>query len=283
MKLVSFVRNRKPSWGIVADGGIIDCGAKLGRQYPDLRAVLENRGLAKVKSWAKGRKPDAALGKVKLLPPIANPDKVLCIGLNYKTHIAETGRTDSPYPTIFTRFANTLVAHGAPLVRPKVSEKFDYEGEVAVIIGRRGRHIPKEKALDYIAGYSCYNDGSVRDWQRHTSQFIPGKNFVATGGFGPWLVTADEIRDPTTMTLVTRLNGEELQRATTDLLIFDIPTLINYISTFTEFVPGDVIATGTPGGVGFVRNPPIFMKPGDTVEVDIDKIGTLVNGIAAEK
>jgi 2-keto-4-pentenoate hydratase/2-oxohepta-3-ene-1,7-dioic acid hydratase in catechol pathway len=283
MKLASFLRNRQPGWGVVVDGGIIDCSTKLGRQYPDLRSVLAQRALGEVKKWSKGRKPDLPLAKTKLLPVITNPDKVLCIGLNYKTHIAETGRTDSKYPTIFTRYPNTHVAHGQPLVCPKVSEKFDYEGELAVVIGRRGRHIAKEDALKYIAGYTCYNDGSVRDWQRHTSQFIPGKNFVATGGLGPWMVTADEIPDPTTLTLVTRLNGEEMQRATTDLLVFDIPTLINYLSTFTEFEPGDIIATGTPGGVGFVREPPVFMKPGDTVEVEIDKIGTLVNPIAAEK
>jgi 2-keto-4-pentenoate hydratase/2-oxohepta-3-ene-1,7-dioic acid hydratase in catechol pathway len=283
MKLVSFLRNRQPGWGVVVNGGIVDCSAKLGRKYPDLRALLTQRGLPEVKKWIKDRKPDVPLNRVKLLPVITNPDKVLCIGLNYKTHIAETGRSDSKYPTIFTRFANTHVAHDQPLICPKVSDKFDYEGEVAVIIGRRGRHIAKEDALKYVAGYSCYNDGSVRDWQRHTSQFIPGKNFVASGSLGPWMVTADEIPDPTTMTLVTRLNGDEMQRATTDLLVFDIPTLINYISTFTQFEPGDVIATGTPGGVGFVRNPPVFMKPGDTVEVDIDKIGVLVNPIAAEK
>ncbi len=283
MKLVSFLRNRKPSWGVVVDnGGIIDCGAKLGKKYPDLRALLETKGVGAVKNWIKNKKPDTSLSKVTLLPVIGNPDKVLCIGLNYKTHIAETGRSDSPYPTIFTRFTNTQVGHGQPMIRPKVSEKFDYEGEFAVIIGRRGRHIAKPDALKYIAGYSCYNDGSIRDWQRHTSQFIPGKNFPATGGFGPWMVTSDEIRDPTKMTLLTRLNGQELQRATTDLLVFDVPTLINYISTFTELVPGDVIVTGTPGGVGFVRTPPIFMKAGDTVEVDVDKIGVLVNTIKDE-
>jgi 2-keto-4-pentenoate hydratase/2-oxohepta-3-ene-1,7-dioic acid hydratase in catechol pathway len=282
MKLVSFLRNRKPSWGVVVDGGVIDCGAKLGKKYPDIRALLEAKGVASVKSWIKGKKPDVSLSKIKLLPPLPNPDKILCIGLNYKTHIAETGRSDSPYPTIFTRFSNTQVAHGDALIRPKVSEKFDYEGEFAIIIGRRARHVAKPDALKCIAGYSCYNDGSVRDWQRHTSQFTPGKNFVATGGFGPWIVTSDEIPDPTKMTLVTRLNGQELQRATTDLLVFDVPTLINYISTFTDLVPGDVIVTGTPGGVGFVRNPPIFMKPGDTVEVDVDRIGVLVNTVKDE-
>ncbi len=282
MKLVSFMRNKKPTWGVVVDGGVVDCGPKLGKQYPDIRAVFANKGLPAVKAFVKGRKADLPLPKT-LLAPIANPDKIICIGLNYKSHVAETGRTDAAYPTIFTRFSNTQVGHGQPLIRPKSSEKFDYEGEVVVIIGKKGRHIAKEDALKYVGGYSCYNDGSVRDWQRHTTQFTPGKNFPGTGGFGPWIVTADEIKDPSQMTLVTRLNGQELQRATTDLLIFDIPTLINYCSGFTELLPGDLIVSGTPGGVGFVRNPPIFMKPGDICEIEIDKIGVLSNGIADEK
>lgn len=284
MKLVSFLRNSKPTWGVAVEGGVVDCGAKLGKKYPDLRAVIANRGLADVKKYAASKKkPDVPSAKVKYLPPIGNPDKIICIGLNYKSHVAETGRSDAQYPTIFTRFANTQVGHGQPMIRPKNSEKYDYEGEVAVIIGKKARHVSKADALKYVAGYSCYNDGSIRDWQRHTTQFTPGKNFVGTGGFGPWIVTADEIKDPTKMTLITRLNGQELQRATTDLLIFDIPTLISYCSEWTELVPGDVIVTGTPGGVGFVRNPPIFMKPGDTCEVEVDMIGALVNPIAAEK
>ncbi|MGH7002656.1 MAG: fumarylacetoacetate hydrolase family protein [Alphaproteobacteria bacterium] len=283
MKLVSFLRNNKPTWGVAVEGGVVDCGPKLGKKYPDLKALIAGRGMADAKKFAKGRKPDVPTAKIKFLPPIGNPDKVICIGLNYKSHVAETGRADAQYPTIFTRFANTQVGHNAPMLRPKVSDKYDYEGEVAVVIGKKGRYIAKEDALKHIAGYSCYNDGSVRDWQRHTTQFIPGKNFVGTGGFGPWMVTADEIKDPSQMTLITRLNGQELQRATTDLLIFDIPTLIHYCSSWTELVPGDVIVTGTPGGVGFVRNPPIFMKPGDTCEVEVDKIGVLVNPIAQEK
>ena len=284
MKLVSFLRNNKPTGGVAVEGGVVDCGAKLGKKYPDLKAVIANRGLADAKKFAASKKkPDVPAAKVKYLPPIGNPDKIICIGLNYKSHVAETGRSDAQYPTIFTRFSNTQVGHGQPMIRPKNSEKYDYEGEVAVIIGKKCRHVSKADALKYVAGYSCYNDGSIRDWQRHTTQFTPGKNFVGTGGFGPWIVTADEIKDPSKMTLITRLNGQELQRATTDLLIFDIPTLINYCSEWTELVPGDVIVTGTPGGVGFVRNPPIFMKPGDTCEVEVDMVGTLVNPIAAEK
>jgi 2-keto-4-pentenoate hydratase/2-oxohepta-3-ene-1,7-dioic acid hydratase in catechol pathway len=168
------------------------------------------------------------------------------------------------------------------MIRPNVSEQLDFEGELAVVIGKRGRHIKRENALGHVIGYSCYNDGSVRDWQRHTHQFAPGKNFVATGGFGPWIVTADEAGDVTKATLVTRLNGREVQRTTIDDLLFDVPSIIEYCSTFTELSPGDVIATGTTGGVGAARNPPLWMKPGDVVEVKISCVGVLRNVIEQE-
>ncbi|MDH3232253.1 MAG: fumarylacetoacetate hydrolase family protein [Alphaproteobacteria bacterium] len=282
MKLTSFARDGAASWGAVVDGGIVDLGKAMGGKYPTLRSAIEGNALKDAAAAADGASPDATIDEVALLPVIPDPDKILCVGLNYKSHIEETGRSDSDYPTIFTRFPNTQVGHGQPMIRPKDSTAYDYEGELALIIGTGGRHISETDALKHIAGYACYNDGSIRDWQRHTSQFTPGKNFPGTGGFGPWMVTADEIPDPATMHLVTRLNGEVLQDATTDLLVFSVPVLINYISTFTELVPGDVIVTGTPGGVGFKRNPPVFMKPGDTVEVEIDKIGILSNPIADE-
>src|SRR5579864_4367907 len=183
---------------------------------------------------------------------------------------------------LFTRFANTQVGHGQPLVRPRVSEKLDFEGELAFIIGKKGRHISEADALSCVAGYACFNDGSVRDWQLHTSQFTPGKNFPGTGGFGPWLVSPDEVPGIARATLTTRLNGEEVQRSSTDDLIFGVPALISYISEFTELVPGDVIITGTPSGVGAFRKPPLWMKPGDVVEVEIEGIGVLKNPLAAE-
>ena len=282
MKLTSFARGGAPSWGAVVDGGIVDLGKAMGGKYPTLRSAIEGNALKEAAAAAYGASPDASLDEVTLLPVIPDPDKILCVGLNYKSHIEETGRSDSDYPTIFTRFTNTQVGHGQPMIRPKDSDNYDYEGELALIIGTGGRHISEADALKHIAGYSCYNDGSIRDWQRHTSQFTPGKNFPGTGGFGPWMVTADEIPDPASMHLVTRLNGEVMQDATTDLLVFTVPVLIHYISTFTELVPGDVIVTGTPGGVGFKRNPPVFMKDGDTVEIEIDKIGILSNPIADE-
>jgi 2-keto-4-pentenoate hydratase/2-oxohepta-3-ene-1,7-dioic acid hydratase in catechol pathway len=276
MKLISFRRpDGTASWGIAKDAGIVD----LGDRAPGLRHAL----------WASESLAEAASGHVRyqlddvtLLPPIPAPDKILCIGLNYLSHILEGGREPPKKPIIFTRFANTQVAHGQPMVRPNISETFDFEGEMAVIIGKSCRHVPKDRAHEVIAGYSCYNDGSIREWQRHSTQFTPGKNFVATGGFGPWIVTPEEVGDISKQTLRTRLNGEEMQHATIDDLCFDVPTLIEYCSTFTRLEPGDVIVTGTTGGVGAYRTPPLWMKPGDVVEVEISGIGTLRNPIVQE-
>ncbi|MBI09758.1 MAG: 5-carboxymethyl-2-hydroxymuconate isomerase [Rhodospirillaceae bacterium] len=204
------------------------------------------------------------------------------VGLNYATHVAEGGRETPQYPMLFPRYANTQVGHGQAIIRPKASEKLDFEGELAFVVGKAGRHVSKKNAYQHVAGYACYNDGSVRDWQRHTGQFMPGKNFIGTGAFGPWLVTADEIPDPEVMSLVTRLNGEEMQRATIDDLIFGVPELMSYITTFTQLVPGDVIVTGTTGGVGAYREPPVWMKEGDMVEVEISGVGILRNPITNE-
>ena len=280
MKLCSFSADGRSRFGLVTDNGIVD----LGRRFPaaSLRAFLADDGLAKAAEIAADTPADYAVDVVTFEPVITDPDKIICIGLNYRDHVAETGREVTEKPVLFSRYPGSQVGHGQPLIKPLESDQFDYEGELAVIIGKRGRRIPEADALSHVAGYACYNDGSVRDWQRHTSQFLPGKTFAGTGGFGPWMVTTDEIPDPASMHLVTRLNGEVLQDATTDLLVFTVPVLINYISTFTELVPGDVIVTGTPGGVGFKRNPPVFMKDGDTCEIEIDKIGILSNPIADE-
>jgi 2-keto-4-pentenoate hydratase/2-oxohepta-3-ene-1,7-dioic acid hydratase in catechol pathway len=199
--------------------------------------------------------------------------------LNYKSHVAETKRDDSPYPALFTRFADSLAANGDVVLRPVFSERFDWEGELAVIIGREGRFISQANAFEHVAGYACFNDVSVRDWQKHTHQWTPGKNFPGTGPLGPWLVTADEVPDVTALTLETRLNGEVMQRASLADLIFTIPVLLEYISRFTPLSPGDVIATGTPGGVGDRRTPPLYMKDGDLVEVEISGLGVLRNPI----
>ena len=281
MKLVTFSRSGKQSYGFVDNDTIIDIGQTLGNTHPDLKSLISD-DYSKLISSNTDTAPQVALSDVQLLPPITNPDKIICVGLNYESHRKETGRPEVEFPTLFTRFANSQIGDGEAMWRPAESTSLDYEGELAVIIGSGGWKIPVDKALEHVAGYSCYNDGSVRDWQRHTSQFTPGKNFRHTGPFGPWLVTTDEIPDPSTLTLTTRLNGEVMQHATTDLLIFTIPVLINYISRFTRLEPGDVIVSGTPGGVGFKRDPQVFMKPGDVVEVEISKIGILKNPIEAE-
>lgn len=226
--------------------------------------------------------PEYRLDDVVLLPVIPNPEQIFCIGLNYADHVAETQRQSTERPMIFMRVPASQVGHNQPMLRPAESEKFDYEGEIAIIIGKGGRRISEEESWDHIAGYACYNDGSIRDWQLHTAQWGPGKNFYRTGSFGPWMVTADEIPANAEMTLVTRLNGVELQRATTPQLIHSIPKLIAYISTFTPLSPGDVIVTGTPGGIGLKRTPPLFLKPGDVVEIEVDRIGTLVNTVENE-
>ncbi len=280
MKLCSFQAGETSSYGIVSGDGIID----LGKRYPDstsLRHFLGQQGLEAVQSH-QGDAPDHSLEAVTLNPVITDPDKIVCVGLNYHEHVQETGRTVTEKPVLFSRFAGSQVGHGAPLIKPLESDKFDYEGELAVIIGRGGRRISESEALDHVAGYACYNDGSVRDWQRHTHQFLPGKNFAGTGGFGPWMVTADEIPDPAALTLTTRLNDEIVQQAGCNLMIHSVPTLIAYISTILPLLPGDVIVSGTPGGVGARRNPPLWMRDGDRVEVEITSIGSLINPVVAE-
>jgi 2-keto-4-pentenoate hydratase/2-oxohepta-3-ene-1,7-dioic acid hydratase in catechol pathway len=281
MKIASFSKDGKASYGAVTKDGIVDLGRRLG--YADLKAVIAAGAIGEARKAAEGQTADMALDSVTLLPPIPNPSKIICIGLNYHDHRQETGRTEeTANPTLFTRFADTQVGHGQAMILPKASEQLDFEGELALVIGKEARHVSRADALGHIAGYTCFNDGSVRDWQFHTTQFVPGKNFPATGGCGPWMVTADEVPDPSKLTLTTRLNGQQVQHSPTDMLIFPIPRLIEYISTFTTLRPGDLIVTGTPGGVGARRTPPLWMKAGDTVEVEITGVGTLVNTIAAE-
>lgn len=280
MKLCSFQIDGQPGYGIVSGDSIVD----LGRHFPDaatLRQFLSLHGLARANA-RKDDAPDHALDSVELSPVITDPDKIVCVGLNYHEHVQETGRTVSENPVLFSRFPGSQVGQAAPLIKPLESDQFDYEGELAVIIGHGGRRIGEADALGHVAGYACYNDASVRDWQRHTHQFLPGKNFAGTGGFGPWMVTADEIPDPAALTLTTRLNGEVVQHAACSLMIHSIPTLIAYISTILPLLPGDVIVSGTPGGVGARRTPPLWMRDGDHVEVEITSIGKLTNPVVAE-
>jgi 2-keto-4-pentenoate hydratase/2-oxohepta-3-ene-1,7-dioic acid hydratase in catechol pathway len=247
-----------------------------------LREALAAGALRELERLASAQ-PDFAFGDVMLAPPI--PDaaaKLLCVGINYVPHIKEMGRERPERPVLFVRFGDSIVGHERPLLKPRESEQFDYEGELAVVIGKRARRVSKDRALDYVAGFSCFNDGSVRDFQRHSQQFTPGKNFHASGSFGPWLVTADEVPDVRDLTLTTRLNGAVMQQESVGELCFDVPQLIEYCSTWAQLEPGDVIVTGTPGGVGAGRKPPVWMKPGDTVEVEITGIGTLRNTVIAD-
>lgn len=280
MKFVTFQAGKSASYGAVIGDGVVDLGKRLGKKYPTLRSALKAGALAELKKVAAAaKKTDVPLKKIKYLPVIPDAKKIICVGLNYKDHRAETGNKDTEHPTLFLRMPASQVGHGQPLIKPRESEKLDWEGELAVIIGKKGRRIPREKAMSYVAGYSCYHDGSVRDFQRHTTQFTPGKNFAGTGGFGPWMVSADEIKDITKETLTTRVNGVVKQHAGIDLLIFDIPALIAYISTFVPLEGGDVIVSGTPGGVGAARTPPEFLKPGDVTEIDISGVGVLRNTV----
>ena len=279
MKLISYRHQGQAGWGMLADAGIV---ALHSSQYPTLLSALQAGKLDEIAGAAAVRAPSVQLSDIEFLPVITEPAKIFCVGHNYEAHRLETGRDKTQFPLLFLRVAESQTGHLQPILLPPESSHLDYEGEIAVIIGKAGRRIQEAEAWDYVAGYSAYNDGSIRDWQKHTIQFTAGKNFTGTGAFGPWMVTRGEIADGEELTLETRLNGEVMQRTTTDMMIFKIPELIAYISTFTSLRPGDVIVSGTPGGVGAKRVPPVWMKPGDTVEIEVGKIGVLVNSIAAD-
>lgn len=284
MKLASFLIAGRATYGAVQGEGLVDLGRRLGSRYPDLRSLLAaEQGLAEARECASQR-ADVAMDEVRFLPVIPDPGKIWCIGVNYADHLEETKIQRAAHPTVFMRYAQSQVAHRQDLLLPPEANEFDFEGEVALVIGRGGRRIAPDRAWEHIAGYAPYNDGSLRDWQFHTTQWAPGKNFAATGGFGPWLATADEV-DPRTSPLVltTRLNGQVVQHADTSKLIFSIPEIIAYCSTLLPLDAGDVIVTGTPGGVGMARTPRLFMKDGDVVEVEVGGVGTLRNTVKAER
>jgi len=280
MRIASFTTPDGPSFGLVEGDGVVDLGRRLRGRFPTLRAVLDAGALDALREHA-GAAPDRALDGLALLPAVPEPRKILLVGLNYRAHVAEGGDRSVPeFPRLFSRFPDSLVAHGEAVVRPRASESFDYEGELAVVIGRPGRHIPAERALEHVAGYTILNDGSVRDYQKH--MITAGKNFWRSGAIGPWVVTADRIPDPTALTLETRVNGERRQHTTTDGMIYPIPTLIEYASRITPLHPGDVIATGTPEGVAVHRKPPLWLRAGDVIEIEISGIGTLRNPVIDE-
>jgi 2-keto-4-pentenoate hydratase/2-oxohepta-3-ene-1,7-dioic acid hydratase in catechol pathway len=282
MKLVSFSKHGVTGFGALLDEGIIDLTNKLEENVNSLKGAIGAELLKKADEYVAGRTADFALSDVTLLPVIPDPAKIICVGVNYENHRAEMKRPEVEYPTIFTRFADSQIAHRQALIKPTISDRFDFEGEMAVIMENGGRNIPEKSAMNHVAGYACYVDGTVRDWQRHTSQFTPGKTFSGSGAFGPYMVTSDEVGDYTQLPIQTRLNGKVMQNATLADLIFHVPRLINYISQFTPLSAGDVIVTGTPGGVGDKREPPVYLVPGDTLEVEIGVLGTLVNPVEAE-
>jgi 2-keto-4-pentenoate hydratase/2-oxohepta-3-ene-1,7-dioic acid hydratase in catechol pathway len=280
MKLASYRLGGEDTFGAVVGDGVVTLGGRKAR-HATLRDALAAGSLGELRAAIAGKTPDHKLAAVTFLPVIPDPEKILCVGINYRDHAAETGRDTMSNPQIFLRLVNTLVGHNGEMIRPKVSTNFDFEGELAVVIGKGGRHIKESDALSHVAGYTCFVDGSVRDWQKHS--VTSGKNFIGTGPLGPWMVTADEILDPTKLTLMTRLNGQEVQRSGTDMLIYSVARIISYVSAFTPLEPGDVIATGTPAGVGHRRNPPLWMKAGDMLEVEITGIGTLRSRIVDER
>lgn len=278
MRLVSFRRaDGTQGFGTISGEVIADCAAVMA-DHGDLRSVLADNALDALAAAEAGA-PQLPLDTVTLLPPVPNPDKILCVGLNYLAHILEGGRKPLDYPSMFTRYPASIVGHGCAMERPPESAKFDFEGELAVVVGTPGRRISVAKAMEHVAGYACFNDGSIRDFQAHSSQFWPGKNFQNSGAMGPWIVTADEVPDPASMHLRTILNGQEVQSTPVSDLAIGVADLIAYISTVIELLPGDVIVTGTPSGVGLYRTPPLFMKAGDVVEVEISGIGTLRNPV----
>ncbi len=281
MSFVSFEIAGQHTYGLWKDeGNWIQVPQAFQAQYADLKSVIAANKLDELEALTHQSGTAVTASQARLLPVIPNPNKIFCIGLNYKTHVAETKRADSEYPTIFTRFADSLTAHNAPLPRPKETQRFDFEGELAVVIGKGGRNITQAQAFEHIAGYACFNDGTARDWQRHTHQWIPGKNFPSTGPLGPFMATRKEIPDVNQLTLESRLNGEVMQHASVSDLIYTLPVIIEYLSGFTNLSPGDVIATGTPGGVGDRREPPEYMKAGDVIEVEITGLGTLRNVVS---
>jgi 2-keto-4-pentenoate hydratase/2-oxohepta-3-ene-1,7-dioic acid hydratase in catechol pathway len=285
MQFASFQIEGRNTFGAVAGDGVVDLGRRLAPRFRSLLEVLRASAIDEVKASAAGVRADYPLSAVTLLPPVVEPEKIICVGVNYANRNAEyrDGSELPKYPSLFIRVPTSFVGHDVPIVRPRASEQFDYEGEIVLVIGREGRHIAREEALGYIAGLTLSNEGSVRDWLRHGKfNVTQGKNFDASGSIGPFMVTSDEIDWTKPFSLKTRVNGEIRQDDTTENLIFTFADLITYISTFTTLRPGDMIVSGTPTGAGARFDPPIWLKPGDVVEVEVPGIGLLRNAVADE-
>ena len=277
MQLTTVMHENSPRYGLVEDGSVRLSQGDDG----NLAAALRRESFAAIVTRLR-QEGGPQVPFPQVLPPLlGDPARCICVGLNYRDHVEEMSRKAVGHPTLFVRFFSSFVGAGQNLVKPAQSEMYDYEGELAVVIGRSGREIPKERALDHVAGYTCVNDGSVRDWQAHSTQFTAGKNFEQSAAIGPVLVGAETIPNPHALQLETRLNGRVMQRSGCDVLIFDIPTLIHYISQFMRLHPGDVISTGTPSGVGMGRSPQVFMQAGDVVEVELSEVGCLKNPVVS--
>ncbi|MCL4792141.1 MAG: fumarylacetoacetate hydrolase family protein [Gammaproteobacteria bacterium] len=281
MRIASFTLGQQPGYGVVSAAGLQPAPAAFLARFPDLKSVLAAGALKDLADAVRASAP-LDIDTLQFSMPIPDPARIICVGMNYLEHIHEMGRKRPAYPSLFTRFNDTMVGHGQPVLRPRISTEYDYEGELAVVIGRSARYLKETEAADCIAGYSCFFDGSVRDWQNHTTQFGPGKNFPSSGSCGPWLVTADEVPELSALGLQTCVNGEILQSAPFSDLCFTVPQIVAYCSGFCQLNPGDIIATGTPSGVGFARKPPRWLKAGDRVEVRIDGIGVLANTVVDE-
>ena len=282
MNFISFLNNNEERFGIVFNNKVTDLTGQINN-IKSLKELIQFNCLAEGRSYAKNNPGDIDINSIELLPVILNPSKIICVGLNYHEHVKETEKTIADNPVTFQRFNDSQVAHMENMIIPKASDNLDFEGEMALIMKDSESHLSEDDALKYIAGYSCYNDGSVRDWQRHTkSTFGMGKNFKKTGSFGPHMVLAQDIDDYKQLTIKTYLNGEVMQSASLSQLIFDLPFLISYVSKALPWRAGDVLVTGTPGGVGFKRNPPIYLKEGDKVDITISEIGTLSNTLQNE-
>jgi 2-keto-4-pentenoate hydratase/2-oxohepta-3-ene-1,7-dioic acid hydratase in catechol pathway len=285
MRLVTFLHAEGPRLGVRLGDVLIDLALAAPDLPREMKALLAlgEEGLRQAEAAAASAPMTAQLrfGSVRLLPPVPNPDKIICVGLNYVDHAVEISPRHLPdYPTFFGRMATTLIAHDAPLLRPRVSTQFDFEGEVAVVVGRAGRYISRQEALSHVAGYALFNEGSVRDYQFRSSQWFLGKNFDASGAFGPELCTPDELPSGAGgLRLTTRVNGELMQEASTADMLFDVATLVSTLSEAMTLAPGDVIVTGTPSGVGFARTPPYFLKPGDVCEIELEGYGVLRNPV----
>ena len=282
MNFISFLNNNEERFGIVFNNKVTDLTGQINN-IKSLKELIQFNCLEEGRNYAKNNPGDIDINSIKLLPVIPNPSKIICVGLNYHEHVKETEKTIADNPVTFQRFNDSQVAHMENMIIPKASDNLDFEGEMALIMKDSESHLSEDDALKYIAGYSCYNDGSVRDWQRHTkSTFGMGKNFKKTGSFGPHMVLAQDIDDYKQLTIKTYLNGEKMQSASLSQLIFDLPFLISYVSKALPWRAGDVLVTGTPGGVGFKRNPPIYLKEGDKVDITISEIGTLSNTLQNE-